>query len=353
MSVRFRAVNWTRHKLVYDAIVVGLCVAFVAAFIGVSLAAYPDRQPDQWIPTLLMRALGTLALVLLHVILAIGPLARLSERFTFLLANRRHLGVTLFLVALLHALVVTGWYGGFGVENPLVAVLVRPGGGVGFEFLGFLALLVLLLLAATSHDFWLAFLGPAAWKALHMLVYVAYALVVAHVTLGVLRSETSLVLPALLAAGALALGGLHLAAGTRELKRDAATPDRADDGWVDIGDAGDIPDQRARVVCLGGGARVAVFRDGGSLHAMSNICSHQGGPIGEGEIIDGCATCPWHGYQYNIADGTSPPPYTEKIPTYELRVRGGRVQVNPEPNAPGTPTQPVSIPSDANSEHAG
>lgn len=347
MSARYRAVSWMPHKVRYDLVLGSLCVLFVAVFIGISFVV---NQPPNDIspPILILRALGTLAIVLLHVVLAIGPIARLWPRTTFLLANRRHLGVTLFLIAGLHALIVYGYYGGFGVQNPILAVLVRPDGGVGFEFLGFLALLILLMMAATSHDFWLAFLGHRMWKTMHMAVYVAYVLVIAHVVMGVLKDEKSLLYPALLAFGALTLGALHLTAGIREWRRDTSTPTTADDGWVDIGDAADIPDKRARVVCLGDGERIAIFRDGDSLTALSNVCAHQGGPLGEGEIIDGCATCPWHGYQYETHNGQSPPPFTEKVPTYELRIRGGRVEVNPQANAPGTPTTPVTIPEGTN-----
>ena len=346
MSVRYRAVNWTRHKRVYDLVLGVSCLLFIAIFVGISTLLH--RPPsDISPPILVMRALGTLAIVLLHITLAIGPIARLWPRTTFLLANRRHLGVTVFLVAGLHALLVYGFYGGFGVQNPILAVLVRPDGSVGFEFLGFLALIILFVMAATSHDFWLAFLSPGLWKALHMAVYLAYALVIAHVAFGVMQSEASPIYPALLLIGAVALGVLHLAAGLREWKRDAARPDTAEDGWVDIGHAHDIPEGRARVVCLGGGHRVAIFRDGDALTALSNVCAHQGGPLGEGQIIDGCATCPWHGYQYDARTGQSPPPYTETIPTYELRIRGGRVEVNPKPNAPGTPTTPVVLEKEA------
>jgi sulfoxide reductase heme-binding subunit YedZ len=88
-----------------------------------------------------------------------------------------------------------------------------------------------------------------------------------------------------------------------------------------------------------------VFRDGDHLHAVTNVCAHQGGPLGEGKILDGCITCPWHGYQFRAHDGCSPPPYTEKIATYELRVEGGRVRLNPTPNPPGTPTAPTPLPS--------
>lgn len=346
MSARFQAVNWTRHKKVYDLVLAIGCVAFIAVFVGVSMAVH--RPPNDISPPILvMRALGLLSIILLHITLAIGPTARIWPRTGFLLANRRHLGVTVFLVAGLHALIVYGFYGGFGVQNPVLAVLVRPDGSVGFEFLGFVALLILFVMAATSHDFWLAFMGYSFWKAMHMAVYVAYALVVAHVAFGVMQSEASPVYPAMLLAGTVALGGLHLVAGVREWKRDAATHQRSDDGWIDIGDASEIPDKCARVVCLGQGRRAAIFRDGAQLFALSNVCAHQGGPLGEGEIMDGCATCPWHGYQYNASDGQSPPPYTERIPTYELRVRGDRVEVNPNPLEPGTPTPGVTIPAEA------
>ena len=57
---------------------------------------------------LAIRALGACAIVLLHVILCIGPLARLNPRFLLILYNRRHLGVMTFFVALAHGLLSIG-----------------------------------------------------------------------------------------------------------------------------------------------------------------------------------------------------------------------------------------------------
>jgi sulfoxide reductase heme-binding subunit YedZ len=93
-----------------------------------------------------------------------------------------------------------------------------------------------------------------------------------------------------------------------------------------------------------GTERVAVVRHTGGISCVSNVCRHQGGPLGEGRIVDGCLTCPWHGYQYLPESGSSPPPFTEKIPTYRVRVVGGRVQVHRTANAPGihVPAAPVS-----------
>ncbi|MCA9695848.1 MAG: hypothetical protein KC636_40095, partial [Myxococcales bacterium] len=48
--------------------------------------------------------------------------------------------------------------------------------------------------------------------------------------------------------------------------------------------------------------------------------------------IDGCVTCPWHGWQYRPEDGASPPPFKEVVHTYPVRVVGGVVSVRPRPN---------------------
>lgn len=348
MSVAYRAVQWNKHKKLYDALVVAGVVVYLLAFVGVGSIAHTGASAYDPV-TLLIRATGTAAFTLIHVILAIGPLARLSDRFSPLLYNRRHLGVTTFLVALIHGVLVVFWYGSFGTGIPLINVVagysgLTDPGAFPFEILGLGALLIMFAMAATSHDFWLANLGPAWWKALHIKVYAAYAMLVGHVALGAVRSEPQPVLAIFTGLGVVSLTLLHAAAGARDLRQRSAEP--TDSDWVDAGDADSIPDRRARVVELGNGARIAVFREGDDLRAISNVCAHQGGPLGEGAIVDGCVTCPWHGYQYNAKDGCSPPPFTEKIPTYELRVRSGRIEVNPNANPPGTPTSPASTSED-------
>jgi nitrite reductase/ring-hydroxylating ferredoxin subunit len=92
-------------------------------------------------------------------------------------------------------------------------------------------------------------------------------------------------------------------------------------------------------VPISGGERIAVFRDGTQIGALTNLCAHQHGPIGEGRVVDGCVTCPWHGYQYRLADGCAPPPFTEKLATYRVRIRDGVVEVDPNALPPGTPNK--------------
>lgn len=348
MTDRYVAVSWNRHKRVYDAVLVSGVLVYLALFVAGSFVSSRDT-PDPVV--VLIRATGSLALLLLHAALVIGPLARLSDRFAPLLYNRRHLGVTTFLVALSHAVLVVGYYGGFGVLNPLQAVLFEGRGfaGVGafpYELLGFGGLLILFVMASTSHDFWLETLSPVVWKAIHLSIYPAYALIVGHVAMGGLLHDPVSWKGGLLLSGVLVVAGLHLATGLREVARDSAgwkpmdDPGETDE-WLEVGSVDDIREGRAKVVCLAGQERVAVFVYDGKVSAISNVCAHQAGPLGEGKVVDGCVTCPWHGYQYRPHDGCSPPPYTEKVATYRVRIVGRSILLDPRALPPGTHVEPA------------
>ena len=208
-----------------------------------------------------------------------------------------------------------------------------------FQPLGFVALMILFLMAATSHDLWLSNLTPPIWKSLHMLVYVAYTLIVMHVSLGVLQAETSPVLAVALGVGLVWVVGIHFVAALKGCAVDRElNQDRND---VEVCGVDDIAEKRGKIFCMSG-ERVAVFKYDGKVSAISNVCRHQNGPLGEGRIIDGLVTCPWHGFQYDPAEGSSPPPFTEKVPTFNVRVERGRVFVDPKPNPPGTRVEPAN-----------
>src|SRR5215467_5859351 len=287
MSVQYAAISWNRQKKVYDFTFLSLLALYLGTFIGVGAW----RNPSATAETLLIRALGTAAFLLLNVVLCIGPLSRLDRRFLPLLYNRRHLGVTTFLMGLAHGGFALFQFHALGNVNPLVSVFIsnpRYDSVADFPFqaLGLFALIILFLMAATSHDFWLRNLSAPVWKRLHMLVYVAYALLVAHVTLGALQSETSPVLASVLILAVATVVSLHLVAAFREKKIDWARQKALDDGFVEVCAVDRIPEKCATIVSLSG-ERVAVFRYDGKVSAISNVCQHQNGPLGEGRIIDG------------------------------------------------------------------
>jgi DMSO/TMAO reductase YedYZ heme-binding membrane subunit/nitrite reductase/ring-hydroxylating ferredoxin subunit len=332
MSARYVPVRWNRNKRVYDGVIAAAVSLYLGIFLGIGLLT-----TEITLEILLIRALGSCAILMLHVVLAIGPLARLDRRLLPLLYNRRHLGVATFTVALGHAVMVAGYYHGDGVFAPLASLLANG----SFEHYGLVAFVILLLLAATSHDFWQKALGPSLWKWLHMLVYPAYALLVLHVLFGVVATERISFTSLVFGVGAAGLIALHLVVGLRERHRDASGPRPT--AWIDVGTLDEIPEARAKVVTIPGRERVAVFKHEQCISAVTNVCAHQRGPLGEGKIVDGCITCPWHGWEYRRQDGCSPPPFQERIATYRVRVEGCRILLNPEPLPPGTPVEPAQF----------
>jgi sulfoxide reductase heme-binding subunit YedZ len=264
MSLQYQAVGWNRQKRIYDTVLVSGVALYLAIFVGLGAWIHPNATAE----TLLIRGFGTLALLLLHVILCIGPLSRLNPDFLPLLYNRRHLGVTMFVFALAHGVFSIIQFHSLGDVSPLASLFVsntRYGSLANFPFqaLGFFALIILFLMAATSHDFWLHNLTASVWKRLHMMVYVAYALLIAHVTLGALQSETSPLLAATLGVGLATVIGLHLIAGLRAR--------RIDNDFVEVCELEAIPEKRAKVISLGG-ERVAIFRHDGKCR-RSRTCA--------------------------------------------------------------------------------
>ena len=352
MSTRYTAVQWNRQKKLYDLALVGVIAAFLFTFAAATKILFPLITDE----ILIIRTFGVASLMLLHVILCIGPLCRLNTKFLPLLYNRRHAGVTCFLLALVHAVFVVATYHAGSDTNPILSIFVSSPlsssvAGVPFQPFGFFALVILLLLAATSHDFWLANLSAPVWKALHLAVYFAYALLVLHVTFGVLQGEASLIYVVTMAIGLATVLGLHIVAACKETAFDTEQSRIQNlksktelDGFVDVCAVADIPENRARIVCVAG-ERVAIFKYDGKISAVSNVCQHQNGPLGEGKIVSGCITCPWHGYQYKPDTGSSPPPFAEKVPTFNVRVKAGRVLIYPQPNPVGTRAEPALIDS--------
>ena len=121
MSHAYKPVLWNRTKLIYD----GILLFAVAAYLTIFLDIAPRLSPAVRLieaPIYEMRAYGSCAFLLLSVILAIGPLARIDCRFLPLLYNRRHFGVITACIAVLHAKAVLDWYFAFAPVSKIEAL---------------------------------------------------------------------------------------------------------------------------------------------------------------------------------------------------------------------------------------
>lgn len=76
------------------------------------------------------------------------------------------------------------------------------------------------------------------------------------------------------------------------------------------------------------GEEIALYRIGGTVFAVSNICSHAYAHLTDGEVEGYTVTCPAHGGQFDIRTGKALRlPAVSPIPTYPVKVEGGAVFV--------------------------
>ncbi len=326
MGVGYKIIDWNSQKKKYDFVILIGIILYLIIFISLHFIFYQNITFE----TLLIRSTGSLALLMLHIILIIGPLSRFIPQAKILLYNRRHLGVSMFFISAIHGVFSIIQYHGGGNKNPFISLFTSNTdyfsfANFPFMVLGFISLIILFFMAVTSHDFWLNKLSPKVWKKLHQFVYIAYVLLIFHVLLGTLQNEKSILGFIILGIGAIIVCSFHIAAGLKNRKDEKLKFKRErNDQFVFVAKKNDIENNKAKLITFKG-ISVAVYKKDDNFYAVDNFCKHQGGPLSEGKIIDGCITCPWHGWQYQPEDGKSPPPFEEEVKTYEIKIEGEEV----------------------------
>jgi nitrite reductase/ring-hydroxylating ferredoxin subunit/uncharacterized membrane protein len=151
----------------------------------------------------------------------------------------------------------------------------------------------------------------------------------------------------LLAAGGatlLSLGGFlggHLVY-ARGLGVDTTAFSVGSDDWQDTVAEAELIDGQPMLV-YAGRVPVLLVRLGGELLAIDDRCSHRGGPLHEGEISDGCVSCPWHGSRFRLADGqVVQGPAVRPQRSWQVRTRYGVVQLRVPDEAGSLRSNPVS-----------
>ena len=102
--------------------------------------------------------------------------------------------------------------------------------------------------------------------------------------------------------------------------------DAADGRWVDVAAADTLVEDGA-IEVVAEGRIIAIFRVDGELLAIDGMCAHQGGPIAQGNVAHGCVTCPWHGWQYELATGIQTVNRKRLQETYPVRQQENRIEV--------------------------
>jgi nitrite reductase/ring-hydroxylating ferredoxin subunit len=99
--------------------------------------------------------------------------------------------------------------------------------------------------------------------------------------------------------------------------------------FTKVADAGEIPPGTIKLVTVAS-TRIGVANVDGTFYAFSDECTHDGGPLSEGELEGAIVTCPWHFSRFDIRTGEIvESPAEEVIVAYETRIEDGSIFVGP------------------------
>lgn len=109
----------------------------------------------------------------------------------------------------------------------------------------------------------------------------------------------------------------------------------ADQEFVTVARVGDIKPGFVKVVDAGT-RRVALCNVDGEYYAIDDLCTHDGGPLGSGELSDNEIECPRHGARFDVRTGAVLCfPAVVPVPTYPVKVEDGEIKVGlPAQTAP-------------------
>jgi len=101
-------------------------------------------------------------------------------------------------------------------------------------------------------------------------------------------------------------------------------------GWISAGTVADVPAGRVKLVFDEAlDLRIALCNVDGQLYAIEDVCTHDGGPLNQGELEGEEIECPRHGARFNVCTGRATlMPAVMPVRTFQVKLEGDRVLVN-------------------------
>jgi 3-phenylpropionate/trans-cinnamate dioxygenase ferredoxin subunit len=83
-----------------------------------------------------------------------------------------------------------------------------------------------------------------------------------------------------------------------------------------------------RIILDIGGETIALFNIAGKYFAIADVCSHDDGPVAEGELLNHEIACPRHGARFDLRTGEALSlPAVIDIPAYPVRIEGNDILI--------------------------
>jgi sulfite reductase beta subunit-like hemoprotein/nitrite reductase/ring-hydroxylating ferredoxin subunit len=96
--------------------------------------------------------------------------------------------------------------------------------------------------------------------------------------------------------------------------------------WTVVASVSDLAPGNVRKV-QAGGVTLALVCTGEGLHAVDNLCPHEGGSIGEGSVEEGTVSCPLHNFKFDCKTGKCVTDARLQVPVYETKIEQGKIWV--------------------------
>jgi 3-phenylpropionate/trans-cinnamate dioxygenase ferredoxin subunit len=97
--------------------------------------------------------------------------------------------------------------------------------------------------------------------------------------------------------------------------------------FVPVGTVAEVPDPGKQLFEVDEHL-VVVFHVDGQWYCLDDVCTHDGGPLGEGQLTDHCIACPRHGAKFDIRTGAPVTmPATEATGAHEIKIEDGKIFV--------------------------
>src|SRR5882672_6188032 len=107
-----------------------------------------------------------------------------------------------------------------------------------------------------------------------------------------------------------------------------------DSDYQDVGAAADLAARQLTEITLGR-TKLAFSQRNGVFGVISGVCNHVGGPLGQGKLDGNYVVCPWHNWKFHRVTGIGEPgSEDDAVPSYKVKVKGGRVLVRMKPATP-------------------
>ena len=94
--------------------------------------------------------------------------------------------------------------------------------------------------------------------------------------------------------------------------------------YIKVAALSEVPPDSVIEVSVGD-SLYAICNVEGEIRALSGVCLHQGGPLGQGQVADGRIVCPWHAWEFDCRTGENSFDPGERVPTYPVKVEDGEI----------------------------